>query len=180
MNQLFAELETAYHNQFYKAFPSESALNAAKQAWLFQLAHYHPEQIIASGRQVIRESEYLPTLHKIIQGCATAAMPHGMPSTREAYIEACMKPQPKRDQTWSHPAVYIAGRETGWHMILGESEKKVLPIFSYHYQMLVERVINGEDLDMPIPKALPAHIDNFLSPEENKAQMQKLRESLKV
>ncbi len=40
INQMFAEFELAYHNQYHKAFPDEGALNLAKKYWLTSLAAF--------------------------------------------------------------------------------------------------------------------------------------------
>ena len=47
VNQIFAEFEFAYHNQFHKAFAEVEALVIAKKYWLSNLERYSPEQILS-------------------------------------------------------------------------------------------------------------------------------------
>src|SRR5690606_72074 len=62
INQVFAELALAYHNQFHKAYGQDGALNLAKKYWLGVLGEFPPEVILRAVRLVVRSSEYLPTL----------------------------------------------------------------------------------------------------------------------
>ena len=50
----------------------------------------------------------------------------GLPSPRQAYIEACGASSPKRDYPWSHEAVYLAGQGAGWFVLANESESSLL------------------------------------------------------
>ena len=75
-------------------------------------------------------------------------MPKGLPNSRNAYIEACNKPSPKAEQLWSHAAVYLAGRDSGWHMLANEIERKAYPIFNETYRKYCDRVLAGEKLEI--------------------------------
>ena len=50
INQVFAEFELAYHNQYYKAYADPDRLILAKKYWLGALAEYTPAQIVAAAR----------------------------------------------------------------------------------------------------------------------------------
>lgn len=178
INQVFAEFELAYHNQFHKAFAQEGSLNLAKKYWLGQLADFPPEVILRAARQLVHSQGFLPTLAAMVAACENALPLFGLPPVRAAYVEACCAAEPKAAQTWSHPAVYLAGRATGWFRLASEPEATVLPLFEYHYQQLCGRVIRGEQLDTPLPPALPQTLSRPLSPEENQARMRALRERL--
>ena len=54
INQVFAEFEFAYHNQFHKAFAESEALVIAKKYWLSSLERYSPRQIVAAAKKVIK------------------------------------------------------------------------------------------------------------------------------
>src|SRR5688572_16046603 len=69
INQLFAELELAYHNQFHKAFAQEGSLNMAKKYWLASLADFSPEVIRRAVRHLVQSQEFLPSLAAMIAAC---------------------------------------------------------------------------------------------------------------
>ena len=50
INQIFAEFEFAYHNQFHKAFNSEESQIIAKKYWLASLENYSPLQIVHAAK----------------------------------------------------------------------------------------------------------------------------------
>ena len=177
VDQVFAEFELVYHNQYSKAFPTEEKLGYAKRIWFNNLNHLKAEQIIAAAHKAIRESEFLPTVKGLLKHVGGA---QGLPEAYSAYIEACQAPSPKIEQQWSHPAVYLAGSASDWFFLASNNESKAFPIFKRHYENLCERAISGEKLTMPSYQALPETISQPLSNEERKERMKKLRETLKL
>lgn len=180
INQMFAEFELAYHNQFHKAYSKEGSVALAKKYWLSCLATYSPDLLVKATRQVVSKQEYLPTLASIIQACDNAWSLFGLPDVHDAYIEACCAPLPKQSHNWSHPAVYLAGKATDWFALANQPEAKIFPLFEYHYRLLCKRVVNGEQLDIPLPEALPENPGRELAPEENQDKLAVLRKSLKL
>ncbi len=178
INQIFAEFEFAYHNQFHKAFADAQSLAIAKKYWLSCLANYRPQQIVAAAKSVIRESEYLPSIAVILQACEKGFALFGLPSARDAYIEACRASSPKRDFDWSHPAVYLAGQAVGWFELANEPESSMLPRFSYHYELLCRKVINGEDMKLQAAEPLPEKVERPLAGKETQARIAKMRKDL--
>jgi hypothetical protein len=176
INQLFAEFELAYHNQFHKAYAQEGSLNLAKKYWLTCLGDFTPEVILRAARQVVKSQEYLPTVAAVVAACENALPLFGLPPAHAAYVEACCAPEPKAQQQWSHPAVYFAGQATGWRELASEAKDTIFPAFEYNYHQLCQRVLRGETLDVKLPVALPERIAQPLSAEENKARMKALRE----
>lgn len=175
INQLFAELELAYHNQFHKAFAQEGSLGLAKKYWLASLADFSPEVIRRAGRYLAQSQEYLPTLAAMIAACENGQALFGLPSAQDAYREACLAPEPKAEHAWSHPAVYHAGRETGWYALANEIQSQVFPQFEYYYSQVCKRVMRGEDLHVVTPKALPEFVPAPLTPEQSKQKLKALR-----
>ena len=156
INQTFALFQVNYHNQYYSAFGnSTKSENLAKKLWLNKLESFAAETICAAAEKVIVESDYLPTLHKMLNACRDVGMPKGLPSPRKAYQEVCNKPSPKAEQKWSHPAVYIAGRECGWYFLANTIESKAFAPFTEIYQQYCERVLAGEEFVVEKPEALP-------------------------
>jgi hypothetical protein len=180
INQVFAELALAYHNQFHKAYGQDGALALAKKYWLGVLGEYAPEVILAAVRQVVRTSEFLPSLAGIVNACENAHALFGLPTAQAAYVEACCAAEPKAAQRWSHPAVFLAGELTGWFALASETQSQVFPLFDYNYSQFCHRVIAGEKLDIPVSRALPEKVAAPLSAEENLARLKLLREQFKL
>jgi hypothetical protein len=176
INQIFAEFELAYHNQFHKAYAREGSLQLAKKYWLHCLGEFTPDVILRAARQVVKSQEYLPTVASMLAACEDALALFGLPDAQAAYTEACCAPEPKAAFAWSHPAVYLAGRLTGWFALASEPQAAIFPVFAYNYHQLCQRVLRGETLDSIVPPALPDTIATPLSPAENKARLKALRE----
>ena len=178
INQVFAEFEFAYHNQFHKAFASAESLIIAKKYWLSSLEHYAPAQIVQAAKQVIRTQDYLPSIAVLVRACEAGTDLFGLPSARQAYIEACSASSPKCAHPWSHEAVYFAGKAAGWFLLANEPEAKAFPVFEYNYSLLCKRVMQGETLTLKVPTPLPEKIERKLDAEEAKARFAKLRADL--
>jgi hypothetical protein len=180
INQIFAEFELAYHNQYHKAYGDSDRLILAKKYWLECLSDFHPLQLVTAARRLVKSQDYLPTISTMIRACEQSFDLFGLPSEWEAYTEACRAPAPKHLHTWSHPAVYFAGKAADWYLLATEPEDKVFPLFSYYYKQLCERVMRGEQLEVPMVQALPENPSRPLSYEERQNRLKDLRASLCV
>lgn len=180
INQIFAEFELAYHNQYYKAYGDADHLIMVKKYWLECLRDFQPRHLVAAARRLVKSQEYLPTISAVIRACESGHDLFGLPSVRDAYIEACRAPAPKSAYAWSHPAVYHAGKATDWFQLATEPEDKIFPLFSYYYRQFCDRVMHGETLETPVPPALPKKISKPLSYEEREHELQTLRSELKI
>jgi len=180
INQVFALFRINYHNQYYAAFNQVELLNQAKRLWLNSLNQFSPEAILRGAKKVIEESEYLPTLNRMIRACQGNLEEFGLPDSHRAYVEACQAPSPKAGYHWSHPAVYHAGCASDWYFLASSTEKDAFPVFERHYQRLCTRVMSGEELPAPNLPALPERIETPLSREENLKRMDELRKSLDI
>jgi hypothetical protein len=176
INQVFALFRLNYHNQYYAAYSDTQQLNQIKKLWAESLARYTPGQILLAAKHAIEEQEYLPTLNRMLEFCKPHNADFGLPDAHAAYLEACQAPSPKNDFTWSHPAVYYAGQQSDWFFLAGTAEAKAFPVFKRNYDILCQRVINGEKLEAPVPLALPDKPAKTLSQEEQRVQLKKLRE----
>lgn len=99
----------------------------------------------------------------------------GLPPVEAAYEEACLAPSPKIRAKWSHPAVYHAGRLTGWSDLHAQPRDVMLPRFRYNYDVLKRRVAAGEDINLDVPEAIPKTINRVMPPEQAATAMAKLR-----
>lgn len=178
LNEIFALFRINYHNQYYKAYSDTQVLNQIKKLWLESLSQFAPETILRGARKVIEESEFLPTLNRMMRACQGDPEKFGLLDAHKAYVEACRAPSPKAGYHWSHPAIYHAGCAADWFFLATNSEKVAFPIFERHYLKLCERVMNGEQLPAPNAPALPQTIETPLSKEENQKRMEALRKQL--
>lgn len=178
VNEAFALFRINYHNQYYKAYSDTQVLNQIKKLWLESLVVFPAETILRGAREVIEESEYLPTLNRMIRACQGNPETFGLPDAHTAYIEACRAPSPKATYQWSHPAVYHAGLASDWFFLTSNSEKVAFPVFERHYLRLCEKVMKGTELSRPNIPALPDTIETPLSKEENQQRLDKLRKQL--
>ncbi len=177
INQVFALFRLNYHNQYYAAYPDAEQLKQIKKLWLESLCDYPVEQILKGARHAIEHSEYLPTLNRMHECCQQGLGDYGLPSAHDAYIEACQAPSPKSAQAWSHPAVYLAGRDSDWFFLANNTERTTWPVFREHYQRYCAAALRGEELEVPAPEALEHQHGEPLPAEEQLAQLKKLRES---
>ncbi len=107
--------------------------------------------------------------------CREQLVAAGLPEPREAYREACNAPSPKSAQAWSHPAVYLAGRDSDWFFLAGAPEREAFPVFREHYENYCTRVLRGERLEVPAPQALEQHSGTPLTPEQQQEALRRLR-----
>lgn len=178
ITQIFALFRINYHNQYYSAFSDVELLNQAKRLWLDSLRHYSVACLLKAARQVIEHSEYLPTLHKMIQACNAQEDETGLPTSQKAYREACLARHPKAQQDWSHPAVYLAGVATGWYELENQAEYLSWPAYKTHYENYRRRALRGEQLEIPQTQALPKPSQSSLSKAERLKTLRKMRAEL--
>lgn len=178
INRVFSQLQFAYHNQYYRAFPDVDSETIAKKYWLSCLEDYAPQQIVAAVKTIVRSQTFLPSLAELIKACERGGDLFGLPSARDAYYEACSAPSPKKEFAWSHPAVYYAGRAAGWYMLANEGHRRAQPVFEHHYHVFCQRVMRGENLESLSPTPLPSRVNKRLDPAEAKTRFAKLRAEL--
>lgn len=177
INQIFELFRFNYHNQFLKAFPDLDTMNMAKRLWLRLLGDHSGEVIMRAAEKAVKENGWLPNVHEVLARCDVAEV-LGLPAAHAAYVEACRAPSPKKEFNWSHPAVYFAGRATDWFFIANEPEEKVFPVFKRNYDLLLNRIQNGEDLEIDLPRALPQETTTPLSRDEQKDRLKNLMADL--
>ena len=175
INQVFALFRLNYHNQYYAAFPDGEQLGQIKKLWLESLADFSVEQILLGAKHAIENSEYLPTLHRMLDCCRDAITSLGLPSAADAYREACLAAAPRSAQAWSHPAVYLAGRDSDWFFLANNQESVTWPVYRRHYEAYCGRVLRGEVLEVPEPAAIERDAPEPLSTKEQLRELARLR-----
>lgn len=178
INGVFELLSSIYGNQFFAAYPSTEQSNIAKRLWAKHLNNYPANLLMAVADKIIANETFLPSLAKFKEYCDGSLSIFGLADAHSAYMEACRAPKPKSEYNWSHPAVYYAGLATDWFFLAGAIESQVFPIFKRNYQVLCDRVLAGEDIEIAVPMALPEEIEKPMSLNGNKKSLKALREKL--
>nr|WP_283777849.1 replication protein P [Sansalvadorimonas sp. 2012CJ34-2] len=166
VNFTFMLMRDAFPQQFINAFPSQDSRDRARSLWAKGLADLHPQLIKKAAIKSIKESKFLPSLSALRQLCETRYEDLGLKDPLQAYYEACRATNRTREGFWSHLAVYLAAKETGWQLLEGEPQNVALPVFERNYEILCNRIVAGENLEGEMFKAL-----------ENHAQMDELRKA---
>lgn len=159
INTLFTLLEDAFPLKFRRAFPTAEDQARAKSVWLQSLREFSPRRILRAARKAIDTTRFFPDLADIRELCKLRFDEYGLKEPLQAYYEACNAPSRSRDYGWSHLAVYLAARETGWFMIRGEPQQTAFPVFERNYEILCNRVLDGDDLEADIDRALENTLD---------------------
>lgn len=177
INQVFALFRLNYHNQFYAAYADGAQLNEIKRLWLETLGEFAPDILLAAAKAVLETSEYLPTIKLMRECCERVIEKEGLPSPRSAFLEACNQPSPKAAQRWSHPAVFLAGRDSDWFFLANNPESVTWPVFRGHYQRWREKALQGDIVALPdYPTRNRADSEDILEREAQLRALAKLRE----
>lgn len=132
-------------------------------------------------RNVQNDKEgWCPTPAQFVGACKTRHV-DGCPTAKQAYLEYVQN-YAKSNHQWSHEIVRAAVRlsKQGYE-IKSLPEEKAFLIYERAYQILMDRIIKGEPLDVPIPKALPTEAcGRTTTPKENVSHMASMRASLNI
>jgi hypothetical protein len=137
-----------------------------------------PDVAIRFGLEQAKDFTGFFTLPAFRELCRVSPQALGLPSAKHAYIEACNKSLPWERQTWSHPAVFYAARETGRFELHSFTEREAFPLFKANYEIMCNRVMAGDEMTLNVKKMLPESVPAPLSLEENKARARALMESI--
>lgn len=159
VNMVFARFMAIYGHKFKSAFETEQEIMLAKREWAMSIQRYSENELVAAVNRCKAELAWMPSISEFLKLLNEVGGDHGLPSAFAAYQEACQSAEHPLQHSWSHPAIYFAGRETGWFELRSESESEIFPRFSYHYDLLCRRVREGERLDIPNPIAIEQKSD---------------------
>jgi len=151
-----------YGHKFKSCFESETEIRIAKREWALSLRGYGERELVAAIDHCKAQLAWMPTISEFLDILRQHTGDFGLPGARAAYEEACHHALHPLEHHWSHPAVYQAGRATGWFELRSEPDHRVFPLFSYNYDLLCRRVRAGEVLDEPVTPALPDKSDNTM------------------
>ena len=154
INAVFTLLEDAYPLKFKRAFQTHEDVIRAKRVWKNSLQEFSSRRILIAAKKALDDSKFFPDLSDIRKLCKLRYDEVGLKDPLQAYYEACYSPQQHRDYPWSHVAVYLAARATGWMMLRSEEQQTAYPVFERNYEILCNRVLEGENLEEDIMKGI--------------------------
>ncbi|MFS6536921.1 replication protein P [Idiomarina loihiensis] len=184
INKLFAELQACFP-AWKHSFSSQQDIAAAKRSWARGLieAGISSEQQLRWGLRKARRSEspFWPSVGQFIKWCQPDPGDYGLPTPESAFKEASRNSHPACIcNKWSHPAVYVAAREAGKYELANLPQDKSWPLFKRSYDIAVRRVLEGEELDGEIPKALPKTPEpRPVAPEIAQQHIDRIKQMLK-
>ncbi|MEJ2042745.1 MAG: replication protein P [Reinekea sp.] len=155
INMIFARFHHIYTHRFESAYADETTLMQAKREWALSLSGISPQWIEHALERCKKEHAWPPTIAEFLKLAQPAPESIGLPSVSEAYQEACHKSNAPVEHQWSQVCVQLAARNTGYFLLRSEPERISRPLFEKAYLALVNRLLAGETLEMPISVALP-------------------------
>ena len=162
VNMLFARFKAIYTHKFASAYANSDEVKLAKREWAIAIKDFQ-EPLLAFAVERVKETyAWPPTIAEFLKLIHTAYRVYGLPSPREAYLEACQCRINPLEFRWSHPAIYHAGAKTGWYALRSEEEIRTWPVFEKHYNEFVEQVVQGLTLSIPQVTLIENHQEDKL------------------
>ncbi len=146
--------------------------------WKRGLADLSCEEI-NQGLVKVRDNEGWFDFPKFRKLCGVSAQDLGLPTSREAYNEACLARSPKDRQIYSHPIVYLAGQQTGWFNLRQQHEYKIFSTFEHYYNLYAHRVMRGERFKVQPAITKQDDLVEKITPEQYQAARAKFQQMMK-
>ncbi|WP_461536275.1 hypothetical protein [Spongorhabdus nitratireducens] len=144
---MFTILRDALPSQFHRAYPTDEDRERARSIWSEGLKDIEPKDVKFAAERVLKQKKFLPSIAEIREISRMRYYEQsGLKDPLQAYQEACNAEPQTMEYHWSHVAVYLAARETGWMTLRGEEQRIAFPLFERYYSGFCERVLAGEDL----------------------------------
>ena len=183
INGTFTELMGIF-SAWKQAFPNDDVLEAGKRQFTKALIDNEvtTKAQLDNGLYFARKAgtAFWPDLETFVGWCNTPAALEGIPTANEAYEEFCRKCHDLANAGFTHVIVRLAGKGAGTWEMRNLPREKSFPLFKRSYEILIKRVMKGEQVGETIPPALPEVIEIECTKEKNLTEMQKLREKNKL
>lgn len=147
---------------------------AVVKVWTEGLVEF-PYYALRAGLKKARDFQGYFNLPAMRELCRLTVQDLGLPDAYAAYLEAATH---SSGHTWSHPAIYHAALETGFYELRTMTKHEAFPLFERNYEIVCRRILAGEDLSLPIQKALPEKVFVPASEEKAKATLGRLKDLL--
>lgn len=153
----------------------------AYKTWVSALSDLKAGQLKRGLERCVREGgNWPPSLPQFRKWCNATPEDLGLLPEYLAFKEAADHAAAPADHQWSHPAVYVAARESGFYNLRTMPTTQASKIFGQCYAHVCRLVMEGSDFSGEIPKALPAPDDVFMpsSPEVVRANINEIKKKL--
>lgn len=154
VNEIFKQLMAA-KTAWRVAYPDDQSLADGKKTMVKALidAGVSDFEMIKLGVSKARldPSDFFPSPGRFIQWCQPTPEDLGLPTDEAAYREAAVNSYSPIAHRWSHPAVYQAGKETGWFFLKTASQRDTQAEFKKVYADICRRVMSGDVFAVPAP-----------------------------
>lgn len=153
------------------ATDDQGALTETARTWATVLSDVTYQQVAYGlDRCKVREYEWPPVAPKFRAMCRPRPEDHNLPPADVAFSESVRNSTPHTEKVWSHKAVELAANTVGPWDLVNLPPSATRPRFDYAYRLLCERVMSGEVLEEPVPKALPRTVK--LTPEQHNERIE--------
>jgi hypothetical protein len=174
------------------AIRSQDDLNATKRVYFkgFVEHRINTLELLERGlkRARMQKTPFLPTVAQFAEWCQTLAPAEvfGISDVRTSYRNAVRYANEafigNRNIIKADIYIRLLSKKVGLSVLRDFSEKDSYPIFEHQYEVLLNRLRNGEDITADVPKAIPAPGETSYVPEAEeirKAKAAALRSLLK-
>lgn len=118
--------------------------------WLATLGDLSPDQLMIGLKRCADSGDaWPPSAPEFKAMCSPRESEYGLPSESVAYLEATEKSSNPSMKTWSHEAVFEAGRRYGWYMLARDTQKQSEAKFKKIYAEVCKQVMAGASFDRP-------------------------------
>ena len=164
INDIFKSLQACFP-AWRHAFPTEHEFQIAKRVWskaLVEAGVTHMAEIkLGMRRARATPADFFPSVGRFIQWCNPSPEDFGLLTVGRAYIAAC------NGNPSINLAVHHAAIATGTFDLKRSSVgDPIYKQFEYNYAVVVRRVMNGEQLNDPITKAIEESTHSHHKPTE--------------
>ena len=154
VNMVFSRFKAIFGTRFESTFGTKDAIEIAKREWALCLIGVSEGLLAQALHRCKTEFSWPPSIAEFLKLLKPDTVQFGLPDTRAAFLQAVSCRVDPKEFNWSHPAVYYAAKATEFFRLKTASEAEIWPVFEKHYGAICERVIAGEQLDIPSPIAL--------------------------
>lgn len=157
IDRAFESLKTIFP-AWRRALPNQTAIDSYKaqlvKGMLEQGVRTEPMIRAGLSRARYEPSDFMPSVGKFLMWCKPSLEAYGLPDSKTAADEFIRGVRQDGYQ-YSHPAVYWAGISIPSYDRQTMDSKTYYSVYERAYDVILRRVFAGEQLEQPIPKALP-------------------------
>lgn len=182
VNELFKTLKSISPG-WQNAFPTPDIENEAKREWIKAFAESgivdSSQTDLGVSRRRNWNEPWFPACGQFIEWCKPLPEDYGLLPVELAFKEAFSHINSAFPHDWSHAAVFVAAKSTGTWEFSSLTYDKCFQLFSRNYEVAVNRVMAGENLEAEIPKAIPAKVEQVTEHEQARSNVEGLKSLLK-